>query len=250
MTTNLSFMNWFYPRKSDVESDSNDSDNPKRLAIVDAIVSKDNRENDPSKDSNASGHTRDDSIGERVNMRHKREIGTVASLEKECHRGHEPEHGGMGVGIEDPDRDLESTSDDAECMQKDLLAPDLTRLGVEEIGHQASRRTTDDVQKTEHSSPATGTSLAEGLEVLKVVASEDGVDGQLGAEGAEVADRDNGGLWAEDNGHAFVEGGLDDYFTAGDGEHLLLAHGGFLIEGAVLGACDVGFLVQFLLVAG
>lgn len=181
-------------------------------------------------------------------MRHKREVGTIASLKEERHTSHEAEHGGVGLGIKNTDRDLESTSDDTKRVKPDLLAVDLTRLPVEEIRDHTTERTEHDVQETKHGCPASCAGLAERLEVLQVVSAEDGVDGKLSAERAEITCDDNGGLRADDDTYGFVEGGLNDDFSHGGGEHFLLARDGFMVEGAMLGARDVGFLVQALLI--
>jgi hypothetical protein len=181
-------------------------------------------------------------------VRYEGKVGTVASLEKKRHTSDESEHSGMGLRIEKTDRDLESTSDDAESVKKDLLAVDLVCLSVQEIGDYAAGRTEHGVEETEHGSPASSTSLAEQLEVLVVVASEDGVDREFGPKAAEVAEGKDGYLRAEDDAHSFFEGDFDDNFSFGGAEHFLLTQSGFVIERAVFGSCDIGFFVQRLLV--
>ena len=63
--------------------------------------------------------------------------------------------------------------------------------------------------------------MAEGGEVGHVVGAEDAVDGELGAEGAEITTGQHERLQGEDDGYGFFEGGLDDDFAAGRIQHVL-----------------------------
>lgn len=90
-------------------------------------------------------------------------------------------------------------------MEPNLLRPDTTCLSIEEIGDDTTERTEHDVEETKHCCPSSGTGLAELGEVLEVVGTEDGVDGEFGTEGAEVAEGNDGGLRSEDHGHGFPE---------------------------------------------
>jgi hypothetical protein len=86
------------------------------------------------------------------------------------------------LGVENTDRDLEAAADNCQRVEPDLLRPYASRLLVDEVSDETTRGTEDDVQETEHSGPSSGSSLAELREVMKVVSTEDGVDGELGTE--------------------------------------------------------------------
>ena len=90
--------------------------------------------------------------------------------------------------------------------------------------------------------------MAKGLKVLEVVRAEDGIYGEFGAEGAEVAGRDDSGLGAKNDVHGFFETRLDDHFASGDVEHLCLAQMDLVLE-VVLSACNAGFFFETLLVS-
>ena len=119
-------------------------------------------------------------------MRHEAEDGAVGALEEECHAGDETEHGALGVAVLETDGDLEGPGDAGVGVDEVLLAPD-TGTGVNGVGYETAKGAAHDVQETEHGRPATGAGLTKCFEVLKVVGAQDGVDGQFGAEGAEVA---------------------------------------------------------------
>jgi len=154
------------------------------------------------------------------------------------------------LGVENTDSDLESTADDSQRVKPHLLVPHASSLAVDEISDKAACGTGGDVQETEHCCPSPSTSLAELREIVEVVGTEDRIDSELGTEGAEVAEGDDGGLWGEDHGHCFLERGLDNDLSTGGIEHLLLRHAGFVVEVAMLGLCDLGFFVDALLVCG
>ena len=163
-----------------------------------------------------------------MHVRHEAENRAVAGFQEECHGGNEPEHGGMGFRVSGADGDEEGTGDYGEDVNEVLLAPNV-RAPIDEIREHPASRAADDVEKAEHGSPASGSRLLEGRKVLDVVGAEDGVDGELGAKGAEVGATGDKGLERENYGHGFFEAGLDDDFTARGIEHLLLADLGFVV---------------------
>ncbi len=83
--------------------------------------------------------------------------------------------------------------------------------------------------------------MIEYFEVLEVVGTQDGVDGQFGAEGAEVAAAGDEGLEREDSRHCFLEAGFADDFAPRDIEHLLFANLGFVVKATLALACGVVF---------
>ena len=127
--------------------------------------------------------------------------------------------------------DQECTREDGEEVNEVFLPPNIG-LAVDEVGEHTAHGSEENIEKTEHGSPISGAGLAELREILNVVGTKDRVDGELGAEGAEVAAGRDHGLQGEDNGHGFLKGGLDDDFTSGSLEHGLLADLGFVVEGA------------------
>ena len=170
-------------------------------------------------------------VGERVDVRHEREVGAVAALEEKGHAGDEAEHGGGAGGVGEADGDEEGAGADAVGVQEGLLAPD-AGAAVEEVGDDAAERAEDDVEEAEHGGPVAGPGLAEGGEVLDVVGAQDGVDGQFGAKGAEVATSEDEGLQGEDDVHGFAEGRFDHDLAPRRVQHLLLADLRFVVEGA------------------
>lgn len=173
-------------------------------------------------------------------MRDEREVGAVAALEEEGHAGDEAEHGGRMVRVRQADGDEEAARDDAIGVQQHLLAPD-AGAGVNEVGDDAAERTADDVEEAEHGGPVARAGLAEGGEVLHVVGTQDGIDGQFGAERAEIPAGEDEGLEGEDDVHRFAEGRLDDDLAAGGVQHLLLADLCFVVKGtvALVGGCEL-----------
>ena len=163
-------------------------------------------------------------------MRYEAENGAVACFEEEGHPGDEPEHRAVGLWVGGADGNEESSRDDGEGMDEIFLAPDARAL-VDGVGEETTGGAGDDIEKAEHCGPAPGAGLAQLGEVLNVVCAEDGVDGKLGAEGAEVGAAGDEGLEGENDAHGFLEGRLDDDFAPGRVEHLLLADLGFVVVG-------------------
>ena len=147
------------------------------------------------------------------------------------------------MGICEADGDLEGTGDDAKGVQEVFFAPD-AGAAVDEIGEYAAGGSEDDVEQTEHGGPAAGTSLAERFEVFEIVGAEDGIDGELGTEGTEVAAGCDERLQAEDYGGGFFEAGFADDFSACSVKHLLFADLSFAVgDVARFGVKDHVFLV-------
>ena len=185
-----------------------------------------------------------DTISERMDVRHEREIRSVATFEEKRHAGDEAEHGALVVRVDEPDGDEEGTGDDTVRVDEHFLAPD-AGVRVDEVGNDAAERAEEDVQEAEHGGPPTGAGLAEFGEVLDVIGAEDGVDGQLAAEGVEVAAGQDEGLQGEDDAHRFAEGRFDDDFAARRVEHLLLADLGFVVgdDVSLVGGGELEFFV-------
>lgn len=96
-TTNLSLRNWVDPRHSQVNANGHNTNNPEGLPIILTLVSEDNSKDDTTKVSASTGDTRDDTVGEGVDVRYEREVGSISGFEEECHTSDEAEHGRVGV---------------------------------------------------------------------------------------------------------------------------------------------------------
>lgn len=180
-------------------------------------------------------------------MRHQAEIRPVASFQEESHPSNKPKHVVPVVWIRRPDSDRENSHQDSEDMDKGLLAPH-AHPWVDKIADHASQGTEYDVEQTEHSSPIPAPCLLERREVLDVVGAEDAVDGEFGAERAEVGAASDESLEREDNREGFAERGLDDNFAAGGVKHLLFSYLSFVCESFWLFRLD-GFEAEFLFCA-
>lgn len=123
-------------------------------------------------------------------MRHKREISTIARLKEEAQARNKSKHSMRAHRIRKSNRNQESSHDNTREMQPRFLAPRAC-AAIHEIGNNTSQRTKHDIQQAEHSCPATGTGLSEVFEVLEIIRAENGIDGEFGAEGAEVAGGDD-----------------------------------------------------------
>ena len=245
MPTNLALGDGPDPAQGQVDQDGDDADDPNGLFVIGALVAEDDGEDDAAHVADAAGAAGDDAVGVRVDVGDEAEDGAVGALEEEGHAGDEAEHGALVVAVGETDGDLEGAGDDGVGVHEVLLAPD-AGAGVDGVGEETAEGAEDDVQETEHGGPATGAGLTEGFEVLEVVGTEDGVDRQFGAEGAEVAAAGDEGLEGEDDGHCFLEAGFADDFAAGDIEHLLFAHLSFVVKAtlALAGGVVLDFCVR------
>ena len=193
MPTNLPLWNGLDPAQRKVNRNSNDANDPNRLLIIRALVPEDDCEDDAAQIAGPARAARDDAVGIGMHVRHEAEDGAVGALEEECHAGHEAEHGALVVAVCEADGDLEGASDDGVDVHEVFLAPD-ARAGVDGVGQETADGAEGDVEETEHGGPATGAGLTEGFEVFEVVSAQDGINGQFGAEGAEVAAAGDEGL--------------------------------------------------------
>ena len=240
MPTNLPLRNGSDPAQRQIDRNRNDADDPNRLLVLLALIPEDDREDDATEIARPPRAARDDAIGIRVHVRHEAEDGAVGALEEEGEAGHETEHGALVVAVREADGEFEDAGEDGVGVDEVLLAPDAGAL-VDLVGEEAADGPEGDVEEAEHGGPAAGTRLAEGFEVLDVVGAQDGVDGELGAKGAEVAAAGDEGLEGEDDGHCLLEAGLLDNLPTGDVEHLLFANLGFVGKAALALAGGVVF---------
>ena len=227
MPTNLPLWNGSDPAQRQIDRNRNDADDPNRLLVILPLIPEYDREDDAAEIARPPRAARDDAIGIRVHVRHEAEDGAVGALEEEGEAGHETEHGALVVAVREADGEFEDAGDDGVSVDEVLLAPDAGAL-VDLVGEEAADGPAGDVEEAEHGGPAAGARLAEGFEVLDVVGAQDGVDGELGAKGAEVAAAGDEGLEGEDDGHCLLEAGLLDNLPTGDVEHLLFANLGFV----------------------
>ena len=89
------------------------------------MVPENDRKDDPAEIPRRARTPRHDSVRMRMHMRHETEIGAIACIHEQGRAGHEAEHCALVVGIGKPDSDKESTCDEREHVDEDLLAPDI-----------------------------------------------------------------------------------------------------------------------------
>ena len=245
MPTNLPFRNGSDPAQGQIDRNGNDANDPNGLFVIRPLVPEDNCEDNAAEIAHRARAARDDAVGERVHVRHEAEDGAVGALEEEGEAGDEAEHGALVVAVLQADGDFEGAGEEDVAVDEVLLAPD-AGAGVDGVGDQAADGAEGDVQETEHGGPAAGAGLPESFEVLDVVGAQDGIDGQLGAKGAEVAPAGDEGLQGEDDRHCILEAGLLDNLSTGDIEHLLFANLSFAVQAglALPGGLVTNFRVQ------
>ena len=240
MPTNLPLWNGSDPAQGQIDRNGNDTNDPDRLLVILALVPEADGKDDAAQITRTARTTRDDTIGIRMDMWHEAEDGAIGALEEEREPGHKAEHGALGMAVREADGEFEDAGEDGVSVDEVFFPPD-AGAAVDGVGDEAADGPEGDVEEAEHGGPAAGARLAEGLEVLDVVGAQDGVDGQLSAEGAEVAAAGDERLEGEDDGHRFLEAGFLDDFPAGDVEHLLFADLGFVGEAALALAGGVVF---------
>lgn len=143
-------------------------------------------------------------------MRHDGEVGSVARFQEEGQPGHQTEHLCVAGRVGQANSQLECAHDDAQEGEEELLRPDGFSVAEKDVCHEATGRTADDVQQTEHCCPAACFCLAHLGELGDVVRAQDGVDGEFGAEGAGVGDCNGHGGQAEGDLEGLLPGGSDD----------------------------------------
>lgn len=228
MPTNLPLRNRSDPAQRKINGNSHNPNNPKHLLVILVIVSENDGEDDTTQIANGPRASRDDTVSIRVHVRHEREIGTVARFEEEGHAGNETKHRTLVVRIRKTNRNLEHARHNGESVYQEFLTP-YAGLGVDGVRDQPASRPERDIEKPKHGRPTPRARLSEVLEIFEIVSAEYGIDGKLGAEGAEVASSLDERLEGEDDGHRFFKSGLADNFTARDIEHLLFSDLGFTV---------------------
>ena len=168
MPTNLALGNRLDPAHRQIDTNSNDPNDPNRLRIIRPLVPKDNREDDAPHIPRRARAPRHDAVRMRMHVRHEPEDGAVGPLKEEGHPGHEAEHGALVVTVREADGDLEGAREDGVGVHEILLAPD-PRAGIDCVREEAAEGSEGDVEEAEHGRPPAGARLAEGLEVLEVV---------------------------------------------------------------------------------
>ena len=180
-------------------------------------------------------------------MRHKPKVSPISPLKEERHSCDEPKHSRLILTIQHPDDNQEHPRHNPVRVQHHLLRPHAApRPPVRHVRREAAQRPRHAVQKAEHGGPVARLLEAELGEVLHVVVSEDAVDGELGAERAEVARGGDERVLAEHDAQDGGEGGLLDDFPAGGVYLCEVERGAFLGFGVGVGGCGwlpvVGFL--------
>lgn len=211
-------------------------------------------EDDPAQVAHPAREARDDAVGVRVHVRHEGEVGAVAGLEEDGHERHEAVERRQVVRVRLSDHDEQDAGQDAARVHPDLLEPEaVARHVVQEVGDDAAQGPGDEVEKPKHGGPVGGLGLAQGGEVLQIVRRQDGVDGELAAEGARVAEHHGPGLQGQNDGHDLLGRGLDDDFALRGLEHFVFGERCFVRGEMVRGAIALespggGFLLSFFFV--
>ena len=130
-----------------------DTDDPKYLAILGAIVPEDDGEDDSAKIAAGTGESRHDAVGVGVHVGHEAEVSAVAALEKEGHAGDEPEHGVLVLGVDYADDDQEHARDQPVDVHDHLLRPHAVCAPIHYVADEAAERARHAVEETEHSRP-------------------------------------------------------------------------------------------------
>ena len=182
-------------------------------------------------------------VRSRMHMRHEREQPPIAGLLEESEAGDEADERGLGIWLQEANHEQEDAGHEAQGVNQHLLAPERARVPVDGVAEGAARGAEDEVQEPEHGGPGPGAGLAELGEGLGVVGSQDRVDAEFGAEGAEVGDAEGEGRERQDGLCGALDRRLFDQFPARGGEEVIflrlrlgvvaLAAGGVELDGVV-----------------
>lgn len=149
-------------------------------------------------------------------MRHQGEIRPVPRLQKHRHQRDQPHHRIQLLRIQLPDHDQKSPRHHAHEVDPELLRPQIVPRPLEyQVAEEPASRPRDDVQQPEHCGPPPGRGLPQVGKVLQVVGAEDGVYGELAAEGTDVGGHQRDGLEGAEDFEGFFSGRLDDDFGVG-----------------------------------
>lgn len=171
------------------------------------VVPEDDGEDDTSEISHSADSTGDNAISERMHMRHKRKVCPVTRFQEKRQSGCKPEHSSLVLRIRKAHRKLESSHNNAQEYEEDLLRPHCFGIPVHKIRDKSASRTADNVQQSEHGGPLSCLGLAHVGEVLSVVIAKDGVNREFGAKGAGIGNCDGEGGKAEHDAEGFFVGG-------------------------------------------
>lgn len=234
VTSNLALGNWLDPANGHIGADSNRANDPEAFRIIRAIVPEDDGKDDATKATGCASGTTNNAVCEWMHVRDVCEVQTVGTLEEECGSGNESEHCRLLVRVYFADDDKEDARDDGIDMQHDLFAPHATGIAIREIADESTQRPGHNVEETKHGSPVSVFLQREFGEVLVIVIAQNAINGQLGAEGAEIACAGNKGLEGEENTCSFFECRFLNNLALGDLDHLLGTNLDFII-GIVVG---------------
>ena len=134
-----------------------------------------------------------------MDVRDKSKISTISGFMEERHASNQAKERGFMVRVRNANRNQKDTRRHAGEMDPKLFRPQRMRVLVNDIPHETPRRTREHIEQPKHSCPPPAARLLKIREILKVVRSEDRVDGQFAAEGTEVCHRENKGLEGKDN---------------------------------------------------
>lgn len=214
LSSKLVLGNWSDPGNSKVRSDGASTDDPNSPVVVLAVVSEANSEADTSEIASSTDETTEDTVRERMDVGNEGEVRTVGGIHEDSKTGDEAEHSRLVVGVQETNSEFEAAHCNTAEDDPSLLAPERTvGVLVDQIGDDTSEWAEEDVEETEHGSPATTAGLTELGEVLQIVRPEDGVDGQFTTERAGVWESESKSLEGEDNREEFSGGRSDDDFA-------------------------------------
>lgn len=188
----------------------------------------------------------------RVDVGDEAEVAPVARLEEDGHEGDEAEQDRQLAGVQHPDGDEEGAGQHAADDDPDLLRPEAAaRHPVQVVRDEAAERPRHEVLEAEdrgHVGDVRGAGVGG---VLQVVGAEDGIYGELAAEGAQVRDEVEDGLRRREDRYRAGECGLFDDLAFGNFHHLPLGYDRFVvINGVVLSLLfclrmDTGILLYY-----
>src|SRR5689334_8723111 len=98
----------------------------------------------------------------RMNMRHERKVGAIASFKEDRHESHKTDHRIKILGVQLANDDEEDTRHDTDEVNPELLRPKVVAGPlVEQVTDEATQRARHNVEQAKHGGPSPGSGLAE-----------------------------------------------------------------------------------------
>jgi len=233
---NLPLRNRRDPANRQVHRNMHNTNNPEPLGVISPIIHKpkDNSKDYTPQVSTRTGQPRQNPVSKGVDVRHQRKVRAITRLVEDGHERDKTNHGGDVVRVHHANDNQEHAREDPADVDPDLLQPEAAPEAViQQIANYAAERAGDEVQEAEDSGVVSGAGLsyAEVLEVLEVVCAQDGVDGQLTAEGQGVRGHVEEPVQAEDDGDGLACCWRHDDFALGGLDGLDAGEGALVLEG-------------------